>query len=281
MATARGHAPSGNASGLGAFVTVLFATAWAEVKRKRAYAIEIVRWPLFPVIYFLTLLLTYRTSGQATAGGYNVEGFLLVGAIGIVFWSATIWSGGYAVEIERTEGTINSLFLTPASRAAVIMGYGLGSYAVFIVPAVVVLALLGMATGAEFNIQSPLAVLLSGAALTFGALALGHALSGGFVLTRRANLWANFLQAPIYLLSGMVVPVSDLPGWLSWFAQIFPISAGMDALRDALLASATVGDVAGPLARLGISSLAVFIVGSLLLRRVENVAKRGGQFDLD
>jgi ABC-type multidrug transport system permease subunit len=101
------------------------------------------------------------------------------------------------------------------------------------------------------------------------------------VLTRRANMWANFLQSPIHLLSGMVVPVSDLPGSLSWFAAVFPMSAGMNALRDSLLSGATLGEITEPLLRFSLSSLALLLIGTLLLRRVENVAKRGGQFDLD
>lgn len=263
------------------FVTVLLATAWAEIQRKRAYTIEIVRWPLSPLIYFSMLLLTYRISGQATAGGYNIEGFLLVGAIGMVLWISAIWTGGYAIEIERTEGTINSLFLTPTNRNAIIMGYSLGGFAILIVPTAVVLVALGIMTGAQFDVQSPLAVVLACLALVFGAFALGQVLAGAFVLTRRANLWANFLQNPIYLLSGMAVPVSALPDWIQWFAAVFPIGAGMTALRDALLTGATVGDIAGPLVRFAASSAALLIIGTLLMRRVENVAKRGGQFDLD
>jgi ABC-2 type transport system permease protein len=281
MAQVHLPAPSHTIGWIGGFVTVLLATAWAEIQRTRAYTIEIVRWPLFPTIYFATLLITYRVSGQETVAGYGVEGFLMVGAIGMVLWTSTIWTAGYAIQIERTEGTINSLFLTPASRSAVTMGYGLGSYALFIVPTGGVLTVLGLLTGARFDIQSPLAVVCSLLALGFGALALGHALAGGFVLTRRANLWANFLQTPIYLLSGMVVPVSALPDWLAWFAAIFPISAGMNALRESLLAGATGADIAEPLMRFGLSSIVLLVIGTLLLRRVENVAKRGGQFDLD
>lgn len=274
--------PSATTKGrLGSFIAVLLATAVAEIRRKRAYTIEIIRWPVFPAIYFILLLLTYRTSGQGSIAGLDVEGFLLVGTIAMVLWTSTIWAAGYAIEIERVEGTINSLFLTPASRAAVIFGYGLGSFVIFIVPTLVVVAILGWLTGATVNIQSLPAVLLSFGALALGSLALGHALAGGFVLTRRANLWANFLQTPIYLLSGMVVPVESLPDWLGWFAAVFPISAGMDALRQSLLAGATTGDIVEPLLRFALSSLVLIAVGSLLLRRVENVAKRGGQFDLD
>jgi ABC-2 type transport system permease protein len=281
MASVPVYVPDYDSGQLRAFLTVMLASARAEIERRRAYLIEIVRWPLFPAIYFLTLLLTYRVSGQPTAGGYNIEGFLLVGAIGMVVWSSTIWSGGYAIEIERTEGTINSLFLTPCSRAAVILGYGLGSFAIFILPGVSVLTILGFLTAARFDVQSPGAVVLAGLALVSGALALGHVLAGGFVLTRRANLWANFLQTPVYLLSGMVVPVSELPGWLGWFASVFPIGAGMTAMRESLLAGAQVDDIAGSLVAAGISSLVLVVAGSFLLRRVENVAKRSDTFDLD
>lgn len=275
-------APAIHAPGvLAGFMTVMLATAWAEVQRKRAYAIEIVRWPLFPLLYFAMLLLTYRISGQDTVAGYNVEGFLLVGAIGMVLWTSAIWTGGYAIEIERMEGTINSLFLTPSNRAAVIMGYSLGGLAMFMLPAVIALTILALLTGVQFDVQSPLAVVVAACSLIFGAVALGHVLASAFVLTRRANLWANFLQTPIYLLSGMVVAIEALPEWIQWFAAIFPIGAGMTALRDALLTGATVGDISDPLIRFAASSAALLVIGSLLLRRVENVAKRGGQFDLD
>lgn len=270
--------PTGNPAG---FVPVTIATTVAHTRRTCAYLIEIVRWPLSPVVFFVTLLLTYRASGVETANGFNVEGFLLVGSIGIVLWMAIIWSGGYAVEFERTEGTINSLFLTPSSRSGVVLGYSLSALALFIIPSSIIVTLLAIATGAQFDVASPLAVLLSLLALVFGALALGHFLAGGFVMTRRANLWANFLQSPIMLLSGMVVPVSELPDWLAWFSNIFPISAGMDALRMSLLAGAGVGDVAEPLVRLVLTSLGVLLIGTFLLRRVEHVAKRSGKFDLE
>ena len=275
------YRPVYEASPLRNFLVVLLATAWAETQRKRAYTIEIVRWPLSPLIYFLMLLITYRTSGQATAGGYAIEGFLLVGAIGMVMWTSTLWTGGYAIEMERTEGTINSLFLTPGSRTAVIMGYTIGAFAIFVVPTVIVLAGLAYFSGAQLHIESLPAVLLSLLVLALGSLALGHVLAGAFVLTRRANMWANFLQAPIYLLSGMVVPISNLPEWLRWFSVIFPISAGVSALRESLLAGAGAGDISSEITRFALSSLVLFVIGSFLLRRVERVAKSGGQFDLD
>lgn len=268
-------------SGIQDFVSVCLATARAAIKGTLAYTIEVVRWPLFPVLYFATLLLTYRAAGRATADGLSPEGFLLVGTFGMTLWSSAVWTGGYAIELERSQGTINSLFLTPASRSAVVLGHSLGALAIYVAPTAIIVSILAVLTGASFDIADPLAVALAFLTLIGGALALGYVLSGAFVLTRRANVFANFIQSPIYLLSGMVVPVDDLPRLLQWFSYVFPLSAGMSALRDTLLAGAGTVDIANDLARFLVMSAALLLVGNMLLRRVENVAKRGGKLDFE
>lgn len=260
---------------------VCLATARAQIDRTLAYTIEVVRWPLFPAIYYVILLITYRASGRESVAGVAPEGFLLVGTFGMVLWSSAVWTGGYAIEWERSEGTILSLFLTPASRTAVVIGYELGSLAIFVLPTIAVVTVLGIVAGAEVDIANPLAVATSALVLLGGTVAMGYVLAGAFVLTRRANMIANFIQSPIYLLSGMAVPVDDLPRALQWFAYVFPISAGMTALRDTLLAGAGFGDIAEPLTRFAVVSAGLFVLGRWLLGKVEHVAKRGDQLDFD
>jgi len=130
-------------------------------------------------------------------------------------------------------------------------------------------------------VRDPLAVFISVLALSFATYALGFALAGVFVLSRRANLLANFLQSPIYLLSGMIVPISALPGPMRWLAAVFPLSAGMNALRQSLLAGAGLGDIAGDLVRLSALSAVLLIFGLVMLRSVERVAKNGAELDFD
>lgn len=263
------------------FFDVLIATARAEVARRCAYMIEIVRWPLWPILYFAVLLLAYQAAGRETIDGVSAAGFLLVGVFGIALWSTSIWTSGYAIEMERSEGTILSLFLTPASRSAVVLGYGLGALFVSVLPTLAALLLLTVASGASFNVADPLAVIVAGLALVGASQAMGYVLAGLFVLTRRANMFANFIQSPIYLLSGMVVPLDQLPAWLRWFAYCFPISYGMEALRATLLRSASMDAIAADLVLCVGVSAAMVAVGALLLHRVEEVAKRGGQLDFD
>lgn len=261
--------------------SVCLATAVAEVRRTLAYTIEIVRWPLYPLVYYLTLLLTYRISGRESVQGLSPEAFLLVGAWGMVIWSSVVWVSGYAIERERSEGTILSLFLTPASRGAVIFGYAAGSLVAFVAPTMFVLGVLAFGLGAGFRITDPLAVAISAGMLLAGAAAMSYLLAGGFVLTRRANMIANFIQSPIYLLSGMVVPIEQLPGPLQLFATIFPLSAGMDALRESLFAGASITEITGDIGPFAITTMVIFGLGHILLGRVEHAAKQGGQFDFE
>jgi ABC-2 type transport system permease protein len=263
------------------FLDVMLATTRAEISRKCAYTIEVVRWPLWPVLYFSVLYLAYQAAGRDTVGGVSAAGFLLVGVFGMGLWSTSVWTSGYAVEWERSEGTINSLLLTPANRTAVVLGYGFGAMLLWVLPTTFILMLLTLATGARFNVSDSLAVLLAGLALVGAAQAMGYLLSGLFVLTRRANMFANFIQSPIYLLSGMVVPLDQLPDWLRWFSYGFPFSYGMTALRAALLDGALLDVIAAELALCAATSAIAVIGGAVLLRRVEEVAKRGGQLDFD
>jgi ABC-2 type transport system permease protein len=268
-------------SSVAGFVAVVRATAEAEARRRVAYTIHIIRGPVFPALYYLTLLLAYRAAGRSVVAGVDVEGYLLVGMIGILLWSSNLWASGYAIEHERQEGTLLALLLTPASRSAVVLGYGLGDWAVWVLPSVVVTGLLAWAFGVELAARDPLAVLLAAISLLGSTLALGYALAGLFVLSRRANLLANFLQSPVYLLGGMAVPVSALPAPLDRLAAVFPISAGMDALRLTLLAGASLDAIAPLLLELAALSVALLLAGVVGLRLVERAAKRGDELGLE
>lgn len=269
----------GNRGALAEFVDVCLATAEAYIKRAHAYTIDIIRGPIYPLLYFFTLLLTYRVSGRTSVDGMSAAGFLFVGTIGIELWQSNLWASGYAIETERYSGTLPALLLSPASRGAVIIGYALGSFVTILGPSLLFLLPAAFLTHANFQVRDPLAVLLAVLSLAGASVALGYGLSGLFVLTHRANLLANFFQSPIYLLSGMVVPISALPGPLRTLAEIFPISFGMTALRRALLSGASVADISGELFRVVLASLVLAVIGAYFLRRVEHVAKRGAELD--
>ena len=166
---------------------VVLATARSSVQRSNAYLIDRIRWPLGAFVMYATWRITYAVSGRGEVGGANTSGFLLIGMFGVVTWTATVWSGGSAIEYERYEGTVGALFLSPASRVAVLAGYGIGGFA-WLLPSYLLVAFLGAVTGARLAVADPLA--LAAAAL---ALLRGHGASIGGVRVVEPTLEDAFL----------------------------------------------------------------------------------------
>src|SRR5947209_17094836 len=145
-------------------LATVLASARAYVLRSSAYLIMLIRWPLGPVVSFATYLVTYQVAGRTHVGGASAAGFVLVGIFGLITWSNALWAGGYALEWERQEGTSGALFLSPASRSAVVAGYALG-YFVWFIPAFAAILVIGFLTGARLVVADPLALFLAALSL--------------------------------------------------------------------------------------------------------------------
>jgi ABC-2 type transport system permease protein len=160
-----------------------------------------------------------------------------------------------------------------------VAGYGLGSF-IWFLPSFLCVLILGLATGARLHVADPLALVLSVLALFIASLAAGFFFSGLFVLSRNGNLIANFLQTPIFLLAGFLVPLSSLPSSVRPLSDVLPVTHAIIALRDTSLRGATLPQTGQQIALTLVLSLAFWFAGLLGLRRMEYVAKRTGQLEL-
>jgi ABC-type multidrug transport system permease subunit len=261
------------------FWASLVVTARLFVARNDAYKIEVVRGPLSLLVVFGVWRLTYAAAGRLEVAGADASGFLFVGMFGMTTWGATVWSIGNALVRERGEGTLAALFISPVSRVALIAGYGAGQF-VITLRVLSTLLLLALATGARLNVRDPAALVAGAVALPLAAFATGFAFSGLFILSRRGNLLANFLQTPIWLAAGFVVPRTELHPWLRRLSDVLPASHAVDALRAGSLRAATLADLAPDLTWFAGTSLAWVLVGLFALRGVEHAAKRAGTLGL-
>jgi ABC-2 type transport system permease protein len=135
-------------------------------------------------------------------------------------------------------------------------------------------------SGAHLHVTDPPAIVLSAALLILASLAAGFFFAGLFILSRRGNLIANFLQSPIYLLTGMLVPLSLLPAWARPLSDAIPATHAVAALRASALTGASLSQVAGEITGGILVSVVWIVIGMGALRQVEHVAKRTGQLDL-
>ena len=99
--------------------------------------------------------------------------------------------------------------------------------------------------------------------------ALGLLLASTFILYRNANAFANLLEYPVWLATGLLVPLTLLPGWVGPIAWVLSPYWGMTAIREAALGGSAWPEI-GMCVGLGVVYL---VLGSVALRNFERLAR--------
>jgi len=226
-----------------------------------------------PILFTILTVGTYLYGGKPSFGLFAITG---AGMMGI--WNNNLWSSGEIVNHERGSGTLSLLIASPTPLLLVLFGKSLAN-------AVTSVIAMGMtfATGAILyhltpGIQDPLGFLL-GLVLTVVALTcLGLVLGSLFVLTRNTGYAMNVANYPIYLLSGLAVPMTILPAWTH------PLSDALAPAWGNLVLNQTAGALPGSavtsfLWLIGLSIIYLLIALGLY-KRVEYRARALGNLEM-
>lgn len=178
----------------------------------------------------------------------NVQGFELsllnftvTGQVIYLLFVNMIVIGGY-FNRERLQGTLETIFLTPCNRVAILLGgslAGLVNYIWFILgimSAAVVLRI-------RPQITSYPAVILSLGLAILSTVVIGMLFQSFFVASRRGHVLANFLQEPMLFVSGIVFPLQYAPRLIQIISSAVPLTYSVLALRASVFAGASVHDL--------------------------------------
>jgi ABC-2 type transport system permease protein len=105
---------------------------------------------------------------------------------------------------------------------------------------------------------------------------LGLVFASTFVLYRNASALSNMLEYAVLLVTGMLVPLSLLPGWVSPIAWVLAPTWGIRAIRDAALGGDPLFAIEMALALAGV----YLILGAVLIANLERLARRRGTLSL-
>jgi ABC-2 type transport system permease protein len=250
------------------------------------YPVELVAsfGQIFLIVVILTLAgLTFSAGGARAGGGTasgNVAGLVVYGFILFLFLSDTLWNIGYNVRREQKQGTLEQLYMSPASKFNSLL-----SRVTVNLVWTSALSLMSMA------IMSLLIASLPVHNLPLGALILVLTLSGTFgtgfafaALTLRVReagqTLANLFQFMFMVICAPFFPFSALPEWVRLISRLIPLSYGVDAFRSTLMGYPPGFPELAPLP-LELAIVAAFgllmpLVGYWLYRREENRARGNG-----
>ncbi|MET9528071.1 ABC transporter permease [Streptomyces coeruleorubidus] len=218
-----------------------------------------VLMPLLYLLFFGPLLTDLPLGERGSSWQVLVPGLLLqLGLFGASF-------AGFAVILEKGQGVVERMRVTPVSRLALLLGRVLRDATVFVFQAVL-LVLAAVAMG----LRAPLPGVLIGfafvALLSLSLASLSYALAMKLHTPQSFGPAINALTMPSMLLSGLMLPMSLGPAWLDVLSHFMPFRYLVDAVRDAYVGSyATAHMLYGVLVAVGFTALSV-TVGTRVFR---------------
>jgi ABC-2 type transport system permease protein len=232
--------------------------------------IPLLTAPLFTVIFSMVL----RHGGRGDLSGYAV-----IAPFYMTLWWFAIFNGGWVIQTERWEGTIEYLVAAPVGFVSVIIGR-ISTMLLAGAVAFVEVWLFGRyVLHAGVTIHHPY-VFVSSLILTLIAMTTTSLFMANlFVLSRTAVTFSNSASYPVYLLGGILMPVALLPGWLQPVTDIVFMSWSARLLRGSL-ATGSIDGIGVDFAMLALLASAALVLASAVMSRILRTARRTGELAL-
>jgi ABC-2 type transport system permease protein len=224
-----------------------------------------------PVIFASIAFYMFRAGGRAPTLLYAALGAGLMG-----IWSSTLFGSGGAIQWQRWQGTLELIVVVPPPLLQVLLPLTIATSAIGLYSVVATLVWGMVFFGMPLQLLHPFMFAISLIATVVGLGLLGLVLASTFVLYRNANALSNLLEYPVWLVTGVLVPLSLLPGWTHVIGWALAPTWGIRALRTAALGG-------NPLVGIGMSvvlSCIYLAIGSLCLRHFERLARERGTLAL-
>ena len=188
--------------------------------------------------------------------------------IGLVVFFLVFVTTSVSFLRERTQGTLERLFASPLRRAEIVVGYMLGFSAVALVQALVVL-LFSLYVLKVHNSGNVILIFGIELLMVLAAVNLGIFLSTFARTEFQAVQFIPIVILPQVLLSGVILPVAQEPGWMQYLSNVLPLTYAVEGLRTVMIKGA---DLASGTVQLDIAVMLAYCVAlvgaaALTLRR--------------
>ena len=209
-------------------------------------------------------ILGFGFSASITIPGLPYIGFLAPGIIGMIILFTSIFSG-ISIIYDRQFGFLKEILVAPVSRSSIVIGKTFGGATIATINGLIVLGISSALGFIDFGIGTLLAIpFMILIAITFVAMGL-------IIASRMKNMEGfqmimSFLVMPIYLLSGALFPLKDVPDVMKIISHFDPLSYGVDGMRGSLVGITDMDLITDFSVLLGIS-IAMISFGILMFKK--------------
>jgi len=200
-------------------------------------------------------------------GTTNTFQFLAPGFMALVLINGALAGLAVTVTREKEQGTMDGILIAPISRTSIVIGKVIAQTVRGTMQALMILVISMVFFGVRIYGSPPLMLLV---------MFLGVAsFSGvGIIATSMAQeqetamMLMMMLNIPMTFLSGIVVPMEQMPDWLQTIGKILPLYYAADGLRKVIALGADFAMISWDVAILSMYALVTLSLAIPIFRRV-------------
>jgi ABC-2 type transport system permease protein len=199
-------------------------------------------------------------------GDVNYQVFIYPGILAMSVLFSSVFFGTYIVW-DRKIDILKEVLVAPLSRTSIFVGKVLGGCTDSMIQAFIML-LISFALGVYLSASALLLAILLLFLLALSLVSTGLIIGSLMESPEGFNMIVSFLVFPLFLFSGALFPLDNLPLWLRAVTYIDPVTYGVDGLR-----TVTIGVSQFPLyvdlAVLAGFAAVMFTVGTMAFERMK------------
>ena len=207
-------------------------------------------------------------------GTTDYVGFVFAGMVLWMWLNMVLWSVGGELRAEQRRGTLESNWMTPAPRLAILRGSGLNQMIVSAIPVLASLTVCSVAWRVRFAV-TPLVGLVF-LVSTIAVFGLALAFASLVLFLKELNAAVFFLRGVFMVFCGLTSPLSVLPPWMRAVSKALPLTYSIDLVRRLSLAGASYADVSHDFWILTAFAAGLLVAGCLAFVVVDRAVRRRG-----
>lgn len=170
---------------------------------------------------------------SVSVAGMNYQQYIFPGIVSMSVLFGSIFFGLYVIW-DRKLDFLKEVLVAPVPRSAVFLGKMFGGMSDVLVQ-LTALLVIGALLGFVGSLPAAIFALLTGILLSACMVSLGLIIGSKMTSPEGFNLVMSFVMWPMFLTSGALFPIENLPTYLDVFVKINPMTYGVDLMRLALL----------------------------------------------
>jgi ABC-2 type transport system permease protein len=197
--------------------------------KERAFSEYFVAMVLIqPVTFTLISVGTYLYGRKPDLGLFAITGTGL-----IAIWNNNLFASSEIISGERRAGTLSLIMAAPTSLPLILFGKSLANAIASVLAMGITFATGLIAFHIPIGIADPLAFVIGLLLIVLSITCLGLVFGSLFILTRNAGEFVAVANFPVYILSGLSIPLTILPLWMRPLSNLLTPTWGNLVLTEA------------------------------------------------